>query len=104
MKKFLCKLCGYVHECESLEINYVCPVCGVNASQFEEFTDEKEVNNRVKIYESDIKSDIKYSHDNKDVQKVYNEFLGEIGGEKAHKMLHTEYTDKSSRLKIKVEN
>lgn len=56
------------------------------------------------LYESDIKSDIKYSHDNKDVQKVYNEFLGEIGGEKAHKMLHTEYTDKSSRLKIKVEN
>ena len=53
MKKFLCKLCGYVHECESLEINYVCPVCGVNASQFEEF--EKEIRGKInKIPDEDL--------------------------------------------------
>jgi iron only hydrogenase large subunit-like protein len=31
------------------------------------------------------------SHENKDVMKLYEEFLGEFYGEKAHELLHTHY-------------
>ena len=34
MKKFICKVCGYVHEGDSAP--KICPLCGVDASQFEE--------------------------------------------------------------------
>lgn len=34
MKKFICKVCGYVHEGDSAP--EICPLCGVDASQFEE--------------------------------------------------------------------
>ena len=34
MKKFICKVCGYVHEGDSTP--EICPLCGVDASQFEE--------------------------------------------------------------------
>ncbi len=34
MKKFICKVCGYVHEGDSAP--ETCPLCGVDASQFEE--------------------------------------------------------------------
>jgi iron-only hydrogenase group A len=37
---------------------------------------------------------IRKSHKNESVNKIYKEFLGEIGGEKAHKLLHTTYTKK----------
>jgi len=31
------------------------------------------------------------SSDSPDIKKVYDEYLGEVGGEKAHKLLHTKY-------------
>ena len=31
------------------------------------------------------------SHDNPTVKAVYKEYLGEIGGHKAHEILHTHY-------------
>lgn len=36
MKKFVCQICGYVYEGESLPLDYICPVCGQNAEQFKE--------------------------------------------------------------------
>ncbi len=36
MKKFVCTICGYVYEGDELPADYVCPVCGVGADQFEE--------------------------------------------------------------------
>ncbi|MBN1157052.1 iron hydrogenase small subunit, partial [Candidatus Woesearchaeota archaeon] len=32
------------------------------------------------------------SHHNKQVLKLYKEFLGAVGGAKAHRILHTKYT------------
>ncbi len=34
MKKWICKVCGYVHEGD--EAPEICPLCGVDASNFEE--------------------------------------------------------------------
>lgn len=44
------------------------------------------------IYEEDRGKKIRKSHENPAVIAMYKEFMGEIGGEKAHKLLHTHYT------------
>ncbi len=36
MKKFVCKICGYVYEGDSLPEDFRCPVCKAPASKFEE--------------------------------------------------------------------
>ena len=38
MKKFVCKVCGYVYEGDSLPEDFKCPVCKAPASKFEEQT------------------------------------------------------------------
>ena len=39
MKKFVCTVCGYIHEADSIE-GVVCPVCKVGADKFEEMAGE----------------------------------------------------------------
>ena len=34
--RFRCKICGYVHEAESLPADFTCPLCSAPASEFEE--------------------------------------------------------------------
>ena len=34
MKKFVCTVCGYVYEGDSLPADFVCPVCKAPASKF----------------------------------------------------------------------
>jgi len=43
------------------------------------------------LYNIDEKSVIRKSHENPVLKKVYEEYLGEPGGEKAHHLLHTSY-------------
>ena len=40
MKKFVCKVCGYVYEGEKLPDDFKCPVCKAPASKFEEMGGE----------------------------------------------------------------
>lgn len=40
MKKFVCKVCGYVYEGDNLPEDFRCPVCKAPASKFEEVKDE----------------------------------------------------------------
>ena len=42
-----------------------------------------------KLYELDRNREIRYSHENPEVQKLYKEYLGEPLSEKAHELLHT---------------
>ena len=35
MKKFVCKVCGYIYEGETLPPDFICPICGHPASDFE---------------------------------------------------------------------
>lgn len=43
------------------------------------------------IYAEDAGKEKRLSHENSDIKKLYEEFLGEPGGEKAHHLLHTHY-------------
>ena len=46
------------------------------------------------LYSIDRKESLRTSHHNKDVQKLYDEFLGKPLGEKSHHLLHTHYSKK----------
>lgn len=48
MKKFKCKVCGYIHEAESLADDFVCPLCKVGADQFEEIQEKSEKQSKSK--------------------------------------------------------
>lgn len=43
------------------------------------------------LWELDAKDHIRFSHENPDVQKLYEEFLGKPLGEKSHHLLHTDH-------------
>ncbi len=47
------------------------------------------------LYSGDQKMFIRKSHNNPAIKKLYKEYLGMAGGMKAHKLLHTHYTDRS---------
>lgn len=47
------------------------------------------------LYEIDKNKPQRKSHENEDIKKLYDEFLGERGGHNAHQYLHTHYLDKS---------
>jgi NADH-quinone oxidoreductase subunit G len=51
------------------------------------------------IYKDDQKSAYRCSHQNPFVKQVYDEFLEEPNGHKAHKLLHTKYTERPVYLK-----
>lgn len=44
------------------------------------------------IYREDRNKTLRKSHENPEVQALYKEFIGEVGGKKAHDLLHTHYT------------
>ncbi|MDR2964772.1 MAG: [FeFe] hydrogenase, group A [Treponema sp.] len=62
-------------------------------------TDEIRKQRTAGIYEDDNKSKYRCSHQNPFINQVYKEFLGEPGGEKAHKLLHTEYIERPMYIK-----
>jgi len=46
------------------------------------------------LYTEDERKTLRLSHENPDIKKLYAEYLGEVGGEKAHHLLHTHYHSK----------
>jgi len=46
------------------------------------------------IYKEDRNCKYRKSHENPEIQKLYQEFLGEPGSHKAHELLHTKYFNK----------
>ena len=49
------------------------------------------------LYEEDRNRKIRRSHLNPDIKKLYNDYLGEYGSKKAHKLLHTYYNSSRER-------
>ena len=43
------------------------------------------------LYNNDKKKEIRKSHENPSIKKLYEEFLEKPGSEKAHEILHTHY-------------
>lgn len=50
------------------------------------------------IYKEDAGKQIRKSHENKSIIKLYEEYLGKPLGDKSHHLLHTCYFDKSKKL------
>jgi len=46
------------------------------------------------LMKEDAGKKLRKSHKNPDVLRIYEEYLGEFGGERAHKLLHTTYTNR----------
>ena len=53
---------------------------------------------RASIYAHDKSMEFRKSHENPNVKKVYEEFLGKPLGEKSHHLLHTKYKDRSKNF------
>lgn len=47
------------------------------------------------LYDNDAAKTVRKSHENESIKKLYAEFLGEPGSEKAHHILHTSYVERS---------
>lgn len=50
------------------------------------------------IYEEDRQMAVRKSHDNTQVQMLYDEFLGHPLGHKSHELLHTHYTPRGKKM------
>jgi len=49
------------------------------------------------LYAIDKSKELRQSHENPAIKRVYDEFLGEPGGAKAHELLHTRYAARTPR-------
>ncbi len=58
------------------------------------FEDVRAIRAKV-LYDNDSAKTLRKSHDNPSIKKVYEEYLGEPGSEKAHHILHTSYVKRS---------
>lgn len=51
------------------------------------------------LYTADKNEKVRRSYENKSVRKLYKDYIGDINGEKAHKLLHTKYHKQESYVK-----
>lgn len=56
------------------------------------------------IYKADKNLPIRKSHENPSIKKIYEEFLGEPCGHKAHHLLHTHYFDRDTKFEVNLDN
>ena len=69
MKKFVCPVCGYVYEGESLPEGFKCPVCHVDGSKFKVMESDKlAAEHELGIYEKTVKN-------NPDISDADKEYL-----------------------------
>ncbi|MBQ3425667.1 MAG: iron hydrogenase small subunit [Clostridia bacterium] len=57
------------------------------------FTDVRAIRAKV-LYDNDANKPIRKSHENPSINKLYDEYLGHYGSEKAHHILHTSYVER----------
>lgn len=58
------------------------------------FEDVRAIRAKV-LYDNDAAKTLRKSHENPSIKRVYEEYLGEPGSEKAHHILHTTYVERS---------
>jgi iron-only hydrogenase group A len=77
-----------------------CPGGCLNGGGAPLVRDPAEVTERMKkMYQSDADNKVRRSHENTQVQKLYEEFLHEPCGHVSHHLLHTHYVDRSGEVK-----
>lgn len=69
-----------------------CPGGCINGGGQPRTVDKQNVIKRLKaLYAIDEESDLRYSHENPDIIKLYKEYLEKPGSHKSHELLHTKY-------------
>lgn len=58
------------------------------------FVDYKAIRAKV-LYDKDVNKQLRKSHENPSIKKVYEEYLGEPGSHRAHELLHTTYVKRT---------
>jgi iron only hydrogenase large subunit-like protein len=84
---------------DSSEFHFIevmaCPGGCINGGgQPQPSTPEKVRRRTESIYQLDRESPRRCSHRNESVRKLYEEFLGEPGGHRAHELLHTHFVER----------
>ncbi|MCX7696875.1 MAG: NADH-dependent [FeFe] hydrogenase, group A6 [Bacteroidales bacterium] len=75
-----------------------CPLGCINGGGQHIGTSEEDLIARMKaLYEVDMKETLKFPYQNPEIVQIYQEFLGEINGEKSHRLLHTHYIDRKNQ-------
>lgn len=77
MKKYVCRVCGYIEETDSLSESYVCPMCGVDKSNFDELND---------------------SFSDLEIDAVIDSVIEETFEEKINRIINNEEEDKRVRI------
>ena len=80
MKKFVCPVCGYVLEAESIPEGYKCPVCKVDGAKFKVMESEKlAAEHEYGIYEKTVKNNPDISTEDKAFirEQLFANFNGE---------------------------
>ena len=76
-------------ECDFVEI-MACPGgCSGGGGQPIVYNNELATQRGAKLYRLDKERVLRFSHENSEVQKLYEEYLGKPLGEKSHHLLHT---------------
>lgn len=77
MKKYVCRVCGYIEEQDELSDSYVCPMCGVDKTNFDELTD---------------------SFGELEIDAVIDSIIEETFEEKVNRIINSEQEDKRVRI------
>ena len=80
MKKFVCSVCGYVYEGESLPADFKCPVCKVGADKFKVMEEGKlAAEHEYGIYAKTVKNNPDISEENK--KFIFEQLMANFNGE-----------------------
>jgi len=73
-----------------------CPGGCIGGGGQPKYTDPDTLQKRMDaLYSVDERAAIRKSHENPDIQRLYQEYFGQPCGSKSHELLHTHYTDRS---------
>ncbi len=90
------KTCGTVAGATIIGLNFAFIPCAYAS----ETSYKSHMNERINgVYAADGKFGIRASQDNLQVQALYENWLGDVGGHKAHELLHMRFRDKSENVK-----
>ena len=80
MKKFVCPVCGYVYEGESMPADFVCPVCKVPGSKFKVMdTTTLAAEHEYGVYGKTVKNNPDISEEDK--KFIYEQLVANFQGE-----------------------
>ena len=81
MKKFVCPVCGYVHEAESIAPDFKCPVCKVPGSKFTELKADAPLaaEHEYGIYAKTVKNNPDISEEDK--KFIFEQLMANFNGE-----------------------